>query len=189
MEDLSLDFSKKSFVLDNFQTKKEGSFSSGIFMNNFNNEKKRNINHIMINKSGNNQKQAKETKFKKIFSQSGKFTQIARIKFGATKLKKIEKEKENHTYKLGTKINKEVFDETYLSEDDVNYTKPIRINLCNNKTAFFILLMCCFSSHSFIEGLMLGSLKKISSFYFLFWAVLLRRIVETSSIVRIINHI
>ena len=76
-----------------------------------------------------------------------------------------------------------------LSEDDANYTKPIRINLCNNKTAFFILLMCCFSSHSFIEGLMLGSLKKISSFYFLFWAVLLRRIVETSSIVRIINYI
>ena len=60
MEDLSLDFSKKSFVLDNFQTKKEGSFSSGIFMNNFNNEKKRNINNIMIHKSGNNQKQAKD---------------------------------------------------------------------------------------------------------------------------------
>ena len=33
-------------------------------------------------------------------------------------MKKIEKEKENHTYKLGTKINKEVFDETYLSDDD-----------------------------------------------------------------------
>ena len=42
-------------------------------------------------------------------------------------MKKIEKEKENHTYKLGTKINKEVFDETYLSDDDSQYVKPKNI--------------------------------------------------------------
>ena len=98
-------------------------------------------------------------------------------------MKKIEKEKENHTYKLGTKINKEVFDETYLSDDDSQYVKPKNIILCNQKTATTVLIMTCISSHSLFEGILIGTLQSPRLFIIVYLVILQRKIEEAFSIV------
>ena len=54
---------------------------------------------------------------------------------------------------MGNKINKEVFDETAISYDDLRYTHPKYISLCNKNTFISLSIITALSIHSFIEGL------------------------------------
>ena len=66
-------------------------------------------------------------------------SQIPNFNLNPLKVKKNEKVKEENIHKLGTKINKEVFDITYKSEKDME-NKTITINLFNKKLYLLFLI-------------------------------------------------
>ena len=85
---------------------------------------------------------------------------------------------------MGNKINKEVFDETAISYDDLRYTHPKYISLCNKNTFISLSIITALSIHSFIEGLLIGILTHIS-FTLIIW---IRKAIEIIAISRSISQ-
>ena len=80
-------------------------------------------------------------------------------------------------------MNKEVFDETYLSDDDTN--KPEIINLCNSSTVHYFSQFLLISVHSIFEGLALGAITKGKNFLCFCSAVILLR--KCHGIIRLVS--
>ena len=79
MENLNMNLSSNSLDFDNLsgkENKKDGSFSSGLFLGNLDYGKKK--KHY--DKNTNTSPQELTYRYNKFFSQSGKFTKIARIR-------------------------------------------------------------------------------------------------------------
>jgi hypothetical protein len=72
-------------------------------------------------------------------SKAIQINQIPNFNLNPLKVKKNEKVKEENIHKLGTKINKEVFDITYKSEKDME-NKIITINLFNKNLLDLIII-------------------------------------------------
>lgn len=87
---------------------------------------------------------------------------------------------------MGNKINKEVFDETAISYDDLRYMHPKYISLCNKNTFISLSIITALSIHSFIEGLLIGILThNIFSFTLIIW---IRKAIEVIAISRSISQ-
>ena len=87
---------------------------------------------------------------------------------------------------MGNKINKEVFDETAISYDDLRYMHPKYISLCNKNTLISLSIITALSIHSFIEGLLIGILThNIFSFTLIIW---IRKAIEVMAISRSISQ-
>ena len=85
----------------------------------------------------------------------------------ANKIKKNEKVKDENIRKIGTKVNKEVFDEIAQS-NDLN-EKLILINLCNKNFLSTFLIIFIYSIRCFIQGFLIGLIqfqKQILLIYF-----------------------
>lgn len=87
---------------------------------------------------------------------------------------------------MGNKINKEVFDETAISYDDLRYTHPKYISLCNKNTFISFCIITALSIHSFFEGILIGTLNNnIISFSIAIW---IRKSIEIITISRSISQ-
>ena len=102
------------------------------------------------------EKQNKKIK-KKYFTKNKKIlnSQIPKFNLNATKVKKNEKVKEENIHKIGTKINKEVFDIAYKSEKEVK-NQIIAINLCNKDFFKLIVYIIVYNIYFLFIGILVG---------------------------------
>ena len=91
-------------------------------------------------------------------SKAMQINQIPNFNLNPLKVKKNEKVKEENIHKLGTKINKEVFDITYKSEKDME-NKTITINLFNKKLLFLIIIAFLYNIYILFIGIAIGFLE------------------------------
>ena len=124
------------------------------------------------------EKQNKKINKRKPFIKNKKIlnSQIPKFNLNATKVKKNEKVKEDNIHKIGTKINKEVFDIVNKSEKDID-NKSITINLCNEKLFILIIKILIYNIHILLIGIFIGFLNlkgNIMIFIFLILLTLFR---------------
>ena len=91
-------------------------------------------------------------------SKAMQINQIPNFNLNPLKVKKNEKVKEENIHKLGTKINKEVFDITYKSEKDIQ-NKIITINLFNKKLLSLIIILFLYNIYILFIGITIGFLE------------------------------
>ena len=94
----------------------------------------------------------------------------------ANKIKKNEKAKDKNIRKIGTKVNKEVFDEIAQS-NDLN-EKLIIINLCNKNILSTFLIILIYSIHCFIQGFLIGLIQFEKQLFLIYFFVYFRILFE-----------
>ncbi len=94
----------------------------------------------------------------------------------ANKIKKNEKAKDENIRKIGTKVNKEVFDEIAQS-NDLN-EKLIIINLCNKNILSTFLIILIYSIHCFIQGFLIGLIQFQKQIFLIYLFVYFRMLFE-----------
>ena len=110
--------------------------------------------------------------------------QIPNFNLNPLKVKKNEKVKEENIHKLGTKINKEVFDITYKSEKDME-NKIMTINLFNKKLLTLIIIVFLYNIYILFIGITIGFLElkqNILMFSLLVFLMFFRVLYEKNSI-------
>ena len=137
------------------------------------------------------EKQNKKFK-KKYFTKNKKIlnSQIPKFNLNATKVKKNEKVKEENIHKIGTKINKEVFDIINKSEKDID-NNEITINLCNEKLFILIINIFIYNIHFLFIGIFVGflNLKGNILIFIIILFILLFRVIYEKNIIMYNNDV
>ena len=105
-----------------------------------------------------NEKKGKKLSTKKRSFIRGKnllINQIPNFNLNASKVKKNEKVKEENIHKMGTKINKEVFDIIYKNKNDIK-NEIITYNLCNKNLFKLIISIFFYNIYILLIGLLIG---------------------------------
>ena len=112
---------------------------------------------------------------KKSFHKNRKIpnNQIPTFNLNATKVKKNEKVKEDNIHRIGTKINKEVFDITYKNKQEIQ-NNTITINLCNKQLIILVIDVIIYNIYFLFLGILIGFLDlKGNILQFIFLVLLL----------------
>lgn len=131
--------------------------------------------------------QLKELQFRSNLIKEKKIVGSCKFLFNSTKIKKHEKEKEAIYHRIGNKINKEVFDETTISIDSINYKEPQMIYICNSSLFQLFGLISLISIHSFFEGICIGISEQIFFMITIYVPVLMINMIELKAIVNKFN--
>ena len=123
---------------------------------------------------------------KKLFVKNKKLlnSQIPKFNLNPTKVKKNEKAKDENIHKIGTKINKEVFDIVYKSAKESN-NKTIVINLFNKKYFRLIINIFLYNIYFLFIGIFVGFFhfkEKILLFILLIIVTIIRILYEKNNI-------
>ena len=165
-----IDKKENEFELRKEKIKKEHSFNKKNMNNNANDQ-----NNLIFNrpfKDADNDEETNEEFFlssnekinKKIYKRASiknkklLSSQIPKFNLNPSKVKKNEKVKEENIHKIGTKINKEVFDIVYKSKKELE-NKIITINLCNKDFFKLIINIIVYNLYFLFIGILVGLLN------------------------------
>ena len=150
--DLKNDKNKKQNSFNNSNNNSQNSILNRPFKD-ADNDDETNEEYYLSSHEKENKRNAK----RKIFIKNKKLLSglIPKFNLNASKVKKNEKVKEENIHKIGTKINKEVFDIVYKSEKEEK-NKIITINLCNKDLCKLIINIFIYNIHFLFIGIFVG---------------------------------
>ena len=133
-----------------------------------------------------NEKDGKKSIKKKLFIKNKKLLngQIPKFNLNPTKVKKNEKAKDENIHKIGTKINKEVFDIVYKSTKETN-NDTVVINLFNKKYFRLIIIIFLYNIYFLFIGIFVGFFhfkEKMFMFIILIIVTIIRILYEKNNI-------